>query len=565
MSYANLSILVKVSSLLVLLGIGALIGGGYAAYRMIGIDTSYSQLLEGRSAASISFSRANRSVSDWSTSLYWNAASTTDEGSRTAAAAGEQALASFDEFMQQAKTAVPEHKDDIASIVDAIHQLATGACGEVGRLALSKEAGDNAKALSVLDRECHPQIIATQRKSTELNNTLIGESQATSQANTEASWSAVRTTLVFIALMVLVVLGIAFSALTRGVTQPIARIVNAMRIMEGGKYDLDIAGVGRKDEVGKIAGSLESFRLSLIEAETVRMAQETAKAAEDAAMRKRANMAERFVNRMQDLATGFGASSTEVADAARNLSATAEETARQAQAVTGAAEEAATNVQTVAAGTEELSSSIQEISKEISHSSNIAREATKEAETSAQNVQMLSQAAQQIGEVVTLISNIAARTNLLALNATIEAARAGEAGKGFAVVAAEVKQLADQTAKATSDISSKINEIQAATDGTVEAISRIVKTVSNIEESSAAIAGAVEEQGAASSEIARNTQRAAAGTTDVTANISGVSTAAEMTGAASTQLMTLSDRLNEQSDALQKEVGDFVRNLNAAA
>jgi methyl-accepting chemotaxis protein len=156
-----------------------------------------------------------------------------------------------------------------------------------------------------------------------------------------------------------------------------------------------------------------------------------------------------------------------------------------------------------------------------------------------------------------VITSIAEQTNLLALNATIEAARAGEAGKGFAVVANEVKELAQETAKATEDIARRVDTIQADTSGAVAAIGRISEVIGQINDYQLTIASAVEEQTATTSQMSRSVSEAADGSGQIAANIGGVSGAADATNQALGQTRTAVDELSRMASDLRTAVSRF--------
>ncbi len=355
---------------------------------------------------------------------------------------------------------------------------------------------------------------------------------------------------------------------SRAITRAIQRCVDTFGDVAKGDLRCRL-NLNQKDEVGELGRAMETVTdtLSHVVGDIRNVSRALTGSAQDlngvsqgllAQSEQVSTQANTVASGTEEMSTNIhtmAAAAEEMSVNMASVSSASEQISVNAGTVAQAAEMTSRNVQAVNTGIEGINTGFQDIANEAHQGAQISSKASQMAGQATQTMKQLDRAASEINKVTELIKMIALQTNLLALNATIEATSAGEAGKGFAVVAGEIKELANQSAKAAEEIAVKIEGVQGSTREAVRAIEGVAETIDAINATAGRINGAVDRQTRMSQEIVSNVGEASRGVSDIARSIGevakGVNDMSRNTGEVAKGAMDVSRNAGEAAKAAQ--------------
>src|SRR5881296_879362 len=199
-------------------------------------------------------------------------------------------------------------------------------------------------------------------------------------------------------------------------------------------------------------------------------------------------------------------------------------------------------------------------------------------QTTSKQVAQLASLSSAIDDFVELIKRISSQTNLLALNAAIEAARAGEQGRGFAVVAEEVRQLADESARAAEEVTrttalireqmedvtatmtagqAKVRGIESVAEGAARGLAEIATAVELVEQAAARVRLAGQTNRETTTRLQQQAEQVAGRATAHAASSEQVTAAAEEQGASTQEMAAAAGSLLQAAEKLRGLVRGF--------
>ena len=341
---------------------------------------------------------------------------------------------------------------------------------------------------------------------------------------------------------------------------PIQKVSDQMAVLAEGDFHTTLALEEDASEVGKMVSSIAFMNKNLLGM----VAEITKTLGEMGNGNYRIEIKQEYVGEFVSIKESFqqiGEKMRETLLTIRNVSEQIESGSEQ---LACAAQDLAENCTTQASQVSELmvafegmTRSMEENSQEAEESAKIASEAgvtlakgNEKMEELKDAIQEISRCSREISSIIEAIERIATQTNFLALNAAIEAARAGEAGRGFAVVAEQVKNLANESAKAAGKTTELIETTVSVMDRSIAIADETAENMSAVMTDAKAATEKMEQ-------IVEILKKDALQMRDMNENVVEVSGAVDNNSATSEETAAVSEEQKTQVEAMVKLMEQF--------